>query len=166
MRELAEWADDKGCRYAQLICRRQRYHLSSARDHSTLHIRLFQISGADPEFRMQAAYPQKAQIGPNIAESLHGRCTDSHHFMLVKFPSNHDQLNLWMFRQGNCNWRTVRNYRGAQISWQVLCHLQGRGAAIQDNHLVLSNELDGCLCNSNLRFCCLFLAHSETRGSR
>ena len=80
-----------------------------------------------------------------MAKRLDRCCPDGHQFMLVEFPSDHDDLNRRVFYQGQGHRRAVGNHRDAQIRGQVLGHLQGRGAPIQNNNLLLMDEPDGGL---------------------
>src|SRR5947209_9378077 len=116
---------------------------------------------------MHTIYAQKAQIGTDVTKRLDGCCTDRYHGVLVELPSDYDDLYRRIVRQRLCNRRTMRDYSSAKVLRKMLCQLQWSSATIQNNHLILTDELNGCLRDSSLRPSSLLLTSSETsRGRR
>src|SRR5207302_9017726 len=95
--------------------------------------------------------PQKTDIGPKGAVRLDGRRTNCHQLMLVELASDYDNLNQWVFGQGQRNWWAVRDHGGTKIRWQSLCYLQERRAAIKNDHLILADEPDSRLDRKSTR---------------
>src|SRR5579884_1862174 len=111
---------------------------------------------------MHTVYAQKAKIGTDVMKRLNGCCTDGYHRMLVELSSDHDDLYRSIVRQRLRNRRTMRDHGCTQILRKMLCQLQRSSATIQNNHLILSDELNGRLRNSSLRSGSLLLAGGET----
>src|SRR5258706_10901944 len=115
---------------------------------------------------MQTSYSQEAQISPDVPVCLDGGSTIAHQLMLVESAADHDNINPRIFCQGQRNWWTVRDNSGTKITRQMLRHLQGRSATIENYHLVLANKSDGGQRNSCFGSRWLLLPLCETGGYR